>query len=121
MSDSVRIAVREVLGRAVPSAATELDLTELLAHIPFARPKRAEHGDDATNVALGIAKQVGTPSRGLGETIAKRLREVGAADFAEVTDADPGFVNVRRSNTFWQRRLLDIRKAGNAWGRGEPT
>jgi len=56
----------------------------------------------------------------LGEAIAKHLRLAAGADLAEATVAGPGFVNLRFSDAFWQRRLLAIRKAGQAWGRGQP-
>jgi arginyl-tRNA synthetase len=36
-----------------------------------------------------------------------------------VTVAGPGFVNLRFSDAFWQKRLLDMRQAGREWGRGE--
>jgi arginyl-tRNA synthetase len=120
MSDSVRIVVRDLLRRAVQGAQAEGLLPEVPAQIPIERPKRPEHGDYATNVALGLAKTAGKPPRVLGEAIAKHLRLVGGEDLAEATVAGPGFVNLRFSDAFWQRRLLDIRKAGKDWGRGEP-
>src|ERR1700730_6602556 len=38
------------------------------------RPKNAEHGDYATNVALRLAKPAGKPARDVAEAIAVRLR-----------------------------------------------
>ncbi len=119
MSDSVRTVARELLLRAVQAVQEEGLLAQAPEQIPVERPKRPEHGDYATNVALGLAKVAGKPPRVLGEAIAKHLRAIGAADLAEVTVAGPGFVNLRFSNTFWQTRLLDIRKAGRRWGEGE--
>jgi arginyl-tRNA synthetase len=118
MSDSARIVVRELLRRAVQAVQAEGLLTDVPAEIPIERPKRPEHGDYATNVALGLAKSAGKPPRALGEAIAKHLRLIGGVDLAEATVAGPGFVNIRFSDDFWQQRLLEIRKAGQGWGRG---
>jgi len=119
MSDSVRTTARELLLRAVQATKAEGLLVEVPAQVPIERPKRPEHGDYATNVALGLAKAAGKPPRVLGEAIAKNLRAIGEANLAEVTVAGPGFVNLRFSDAFWQQRLLDIRKAGRDWGRGD--
>jgi arginyl-tRNA synthetase len=119
MNDSVRHVVREILQQAVQAAHAEGLFAEVPTQIPIERPKRPEHGDYATNVALSLAKAAGKTPRTLGEAIAKHLRTVGGADLAEVTVAGPGFVNLRFSDAFWQQRLLEIRKAGRAWGKGE--
>jgi len=119
MSDSVRIVVREILRQALRAAQADGVLAEVPALIPLEQPKRPEHGDYATNVALGLAKVNHEAPRILGEAIAERLRTVGGADLAEVTIAGPGFINLRFSDAFWQRRLLDISAAGRTWGRGE--
>ena len=120
MSDSVRMIVRDLLGQAVQAVAAEGLLKQVPAQIPFERPKRAEHGDYATNVALSLAKAASQPPRAIAEAIAKHLRVVAGADLALATVAGPGFVNLRFSDDFWQRRLLEIRRAGETWGRGEP-
>ena len=118
MSDTVRTIARDLLRQAVQATQSEGLLSEAPAQIPVERPKRPEHGDYATNVALGLAKQVGRPPRMLGDAIAKHLRAIGAADLAEVTVAGPGFVNLRFSDAFWQRQFIAIRQAGSEWGRG---
>ena len=114
------MVVRDLLRQAVQAAAAEGLLRDPPSQIPFERPKRAEHGDYATNVALSLAKTAGKPPRAIGEAIAKHLRAVGGADLAEATVAGPGFVNLRFSDDFWQRRLLEIRQAGKTWGAGAP-
>ena len=120
MSDSVRSTARELLRTAIRAAQAEgLGSDPTAEQVPLERPKRPEHGDYASNVALALAKQVGKPPRVIGEAIAKHLRAIGDANLAEVTVAGPGFLNLRFSDAFWQRRLLDIRQAGRQWGRGE--
>lgn len=118
MSDSIRIVVRDLLGRAVKAAQTEGLFAEVPTQIPVERPKRPEHGDFASNVALVLAKASGKPPRAIGEAIAKHLQSIGNEIVAEATVAGPGFVNLRFSDAFWQQRLLAIRSAGSTWGRG---
>ncbi len=119
MSDSVRILVRDVLRRAVEAAQADGLAVEPPAQIPIERPKRAEHGDYASNLALALAKTAKMQPRKLAETIVSHVQRVGAEDLAEATVAGPGFVNLRLSDGFWQNRLLEIRKAGPAWGGGD--
>ena len=88
--------------------------------IPVERTKRAEHGDYATNIALALAKPAGKQPRALAQIIVDRLRAAGGADLSEVSVAGPGFINLRLSDSFWQRRLLDILSAEGRWGQGVP-
>lgn len=67
-----------------------VDVTPVLT-----RPE-PKFGDLATNVALQLAKQVGKNPCEIAEAIAEKLRESG--DFAEVSVAGPGFINVRLSD-----------------------
>ncbi len=119
MSDSVRSIARQLLHQALKATQAEGLLTDVPDQVPIERPKRPEHGDYATNVALGLAKAAGKPPRVLGEAIAKHLRQIGDVNLAEVTVAGPGFVNLRFSDAFWQKRLLDVRQSAGEWGRGE--
>jgi arginyl-tRNA synthetase len=120
MSDSVRASVRNLLRKAVEAVCADGLIPEMPDSIPFERPKRPEHGDYATSIALVLAKGAGKPPRGIGDAIANHARRLGGADLAEVSVAGPGFVNLRFSDSFWQQRLLDIRRAGKQWGQGEP-
>jgi arginyl-tRNA synthetase len=52
-----------------------------------------QFGDYATNVALQLAKPLGKNPRTIAEEIAGKLRE--SDDFAEVSIAGPGFINIR--------------------------
>ena len=54
-------------------------------------------GDLATNVALQLAKPLGKNPHKIAEQIAEKLR--GEADFAEVSVAGPGFINIRLSDS----------------------
>jgi arginyl-tRNA synthetase len=118
MSDSVRKTVRDLLEQALRAVHAEGLLSDVPSQILIERPKRPEHGDYSTNMAIALAKAAGRPPRVIGEAIAKHLRAIGGSDLAEVTVAGPGFVNLRLSNAFWQQRLVDIHRAGRDFGRG---
>lgn len=52
-----------------------------------------QFGDVSSNVAMQLAKELGKNPREIAEQMAERLR--GNTDYAEVTVAGPGFLNVR--------------------------
>jgi arginyl-tRNA synthetase len=79
------------------------------------RPKRPEHGDLATNVALAIAKRAGQPPRAIAEKLVKTL--AGGETVASAEVAGPGFVNLRLHPRAFQREVEDILRAGRGWGR----
>jgi arginyl-tRNA synthetase len=62
--------------------------------VTFERPRRREHGDWATNVALSVARGQGNP-REIGEAIAARLPHNELV--AKVEVAGPGFLNFHLS------------------------
>jgi arginyl-tRNA synthetase len=120
MTSSVRSTVRALLQTAVDQVKREGLLADPPDAIPVERTKRAEHGDYATNIALALAKPAGKQPRALAQIIVDRLRAAAGADLSEVSVAGPGFINLRLSDAFWQRRLLDILAAEGRWGQGVP-
>ena len=72
-----------------------------------------QFGDYATNVALQLAGRVGKSPREVAEQLAEALRQTG--DFAEVTVAGPGFINVRLSDVVLKKHLETIHE-----GYGKP-
>ncbi|MGO8914905.1 MAG: arginine--tRNA ligase [Stellaceae bacterium] len=77
-------------------------------------PRDPAHGDIATNAAMVLAKAAGLPPRALAERLAERLRRHELVTAAEV--AGPGFINIRLADAFWQARLAEILRAGQAYG-----
>jgi arginyl-tRNA synthetase len=118
MASSVRSTVRALLQTAVDQVKREGLVPAIPDSIPVERPKRPEHGDYATNIALALAKPAGMQPRVLAAIIVERLRAAGGADLEEVSVAGPGFINLRLSDGFWQGRLLDILAADKRWGQG---
>lgn len=60
--------------------------------VEISRPD-PQFGDWATNVALQLAKPLGRNPREIAEELAEKLRD--EADFADVSVAGPGFINIR--------------------------
>ncbi len=80
-------------------------------------PRDASHGDVASNAAMVIAKQAGMKPRDLAEGLAARLKDDPRIDTVDV--AGPGFLNLRLSQEFWQSRVADALRAGEAYGRSD--
>ena len=79
------------------------------------RPKRPEHGDLATNVAMTLAKRAGKNPRDLAGVIGDKLKAAGVVSAAEV--AGPGFLNVRIVQAAYQEIAGEVLAAGPAYGR----
>ncbi|HUJ01394.1 MAG TPA: arginine--tRNA ligase [Usitatibacter sp.] len=104
LAEAVRAAVLAAFP-GVEGAAVELE-----------RPKKAEHGDFATNVALQIAKQVGRKPREAAEAIVAAL-----ATHAEIARADiagPGFINFTLSRDSRFAVVAAALRGGPAFGHG---
>ncbi len=80
------------------------------------RPKNADHGDFATNVALQLARQVGKKPRDAAEAIVAALAP--NADIARTDIAGPGFINFTLAAESRFVVVGEIQRAGPAFGRG---
>jgi arginyl-tRNA synthetase len=79
------------------------------------RPKRAEHGDLATNVAMATARRSGKSSRANAEALVVALQ--GSDVVASAGVAGPGFVNLTLHRSVLQSQVAEVLAAGNGWGR----
>jgi arginyl-tRNA synthetase len=79
------------------------------------RPKRAEHGDLATNVAMTLQKKLGKPPRVIAEALVKALQNDSVIRSAEI--AGPGFINLRVHPNALHDELRAILRAGKGYGR----
>ncbi len=74
-----------------------------------------QFGDYATNVALQLAKPLGKNPRQIAEEITAALRELG--DFADVTIAGPGFINLRVKDDALTLELQKMLAAPGEYGK----
>lgn len=84
------------------------------ADIVLERPRNRDHGDWATNIAMRVAKSLGTNPRELAQQIADGLTAVEGIASVEV--AGPGFINVRLDAAAAGALAKVIVDAGEAYG-----
>jgi arginyl-tRNA synthetase len=105
LTEAVRAAVRAAFPE-VPEVDPDLQ-----------RPKNAEHGDFATNLALQLAKRVGRKPREVAEAIVAALPKSAGIERADI--AGPGFVNFTLSRASRFGVVAEALKHGATFGRGE--
>ncbi|MGZ5651107.1 MAG: arginine--tRNA ligase domain-containing protein, partial [Usitatibacter sp.] len=101
--------VQEAVRKAFPEASD--------SPIELDRPKSAEHGDFATNVALQLAKRVGRNPRQVAAAIVAALPATSEILKAEV--AGPGFINITLAAQSRFAVVAAIHKAGAQFGRSD--
>ncbi|GBH25827.1 arginine--tRNA ligase [Burkholderia vietnamiensis] len=105
----------------VAHALKGADAEFVIPAIPLERPKVAAHGDVACNVAMQLAKPLGTNPRQLAERIVAALvaqpAAQGLVDAAEI--AGPGFINLRVSAAAKQAVIAAVFEQGRAFGTSE--
>lgn len=77
-------------------------------------PRDASHGDISTNAAMLLAKPAGMKPRDIAEMIAPEIAALKGV--ANVDVAGPGFINAGLTDGYWHDRLVDVLKAGTAYG-----
>src|SRR5215831_17733825 len=103
IEERLRSSIEVVLGDFVRAGTLSADAVRA-ASFTVGRPKRPEHGDLATNVAMTLAKP--PAARELALSIADKLRQSGAVQAAEV--AGPGFLNVRFAPSAFQDVMREV-------------
>ncbi|MFK4790606.1 arginine--tRNA ligase [Microbacterium sp. ZW T5_56] len=91
--DSLASALFDVVAPILAERRPGEDLGVSVADITLERPKNRDHGDWATNIAMKLAKKVGTNPRELAQLIAEAASSIEGVDSVEI--AGPGFINIR--------------------------
>jgi arginyl-tRNA synthetase len=94
----------------------ELLAGKAVSDVQLERPRNAEHGDLATNLAMVLARMVGKPPRQIAETIVQKL-DLPAAGLASAEIAGPGFINFRFLHGRIQNALCEILDLDLDYGR----
>ncbi|GAT09382.1 arginine--tRNA ligase [Mycolicibacterium novocastrense] len=94
-----------------------LDASALPETVTVERPRKPEHGDYATNLALQLGKKVGANPRELAGWLAAALADNPGIAAADV--AGPGFVNLRLEASAQNVIITDVLTAGAAYGHSE--
>ena len=90
---------------------------EAASAVHIERARDASHGDFASNVALVLAKRVGSKPRDLAEQIVQAIPK--AADVEMVSIAGPGFINFKLTQSSWLGLIDEIRKAADLYGKSD--
>lgn len=98
-------------------AARDGDISIVPDTVTVERPRNPEHGDYATNVALQLAKRIGTNPRQFAEEIATSLSELDAVEAVDV--AGPGFINISVDSGAQGQLVGQILAAGDSYGTGD--
>jgi arginyl-tRNA synthetase len=113
MSDAktaIESALRAALARELPDAGDVAVIVE--------RPKQAEHGDYASNVALAAAKRAKRNPRELATLIASATSNA-LGDLVTFDVAGPGFINFTLAPAARQAVVRDVLAAGERFGRSD--
>ena len=95
------------------AAKTLVEDTDSLS-IVLERPRSAEHGDFATNIAMQLAKPLRQNPRAVAETLIKALPQ--SEYIAKVEIAGAGFINFFLNSQTKQNVVRDILQAGEKFG-----
>ena len=95
----------------------ESTLTVGIDDVPLERPKNRDHGDWASNIAMKLAKPLGTNPRALAEELAEGIRTIDGV--ASVDVAGPGFINVTLDAAAAGALAKTIVEQGDSFGTGD--
>jgi arginyl-tRNA synthetase len=89
------------------------------ANVTFEPPRRAEHGDVATNVAFGLAKSAKKKPLDIANAIIERaLQDADVRATVAEAMAAAGFINLRLVPQFWRRTIASVLREGSNYGHG---
>ncbi len=110
--------VRELFSQAVQQAQKDgLLQLETTPEIQIERPGKLENGDFATSLPLRLARATRINPLQLAESL---VQLIPACDEIEkVVAAHPGFINFYLKDSWVQKQLEEVRRAGNDYGTGD--
>jgi len=115
--DTIKTEVYNILESAIHAAvdAGELAISEVPT-IPFSPTKTPEHGDIATPVALGLAKQARMAPRNIAEIIISHINPDAHPIIRQIDIAGAGFINIHLSDNWLYDTLHTIAAMQSAYG-----
>ncbi len=106
----LKLALTELIQQAMANIAPD----QLDANIVLERPKQAQHGDYASNIAMQLAKPLKRNPRDVAKDLIGDLPPSPHLEKAEI--AGPGFINFFLAPIAKQRVVKAILTAGKAYG-----
>jgi len=108
MNDYLKKIISDALQKLYP----DLEIPEIILE----KPRIAEHGDMATNVAMTLAKPLRKAPRGIAEELVGAL-EYDAGQLESVEIAGPGFINFRFAASWLYDALNGALQQGSGFGK----
>ena len=115
--DTIKTEIYDILEKAIRAAIAsgELSIAEV-PNIPFSPTKTPEHGDIATPIALGLAKQARMAPRNIAEKIVTHIDLDSHPTIHKVDVAGAGFINIYLSDEWLYDTLRTIAATQSAYG-----
>ena len=115
--DAIKTEVYDIIEVAIHAAiaAGELVISEVPT-IPFSPTKTPEHGDIATPIALGLAKQARMAPRKIAEIIVTHINLDAHPTIRQIDIAGAGFINIHLSDNWLYDTLQRIAAMQSAYG-----
>ncbi|MDE0555408.1 MAG: arginine--tRNA ligase [Candidatus Poribacteria bacterium] len=115
--DAIKTKVYNILENAIRAAmeSNELSIAEV-PDIPFSPTKTPEHGDIATPVALGLAKQARMAPRNIAEIIVKHIDLETHPTLHKIDIAGAGFINIHLSDEWLYNTLRTVASMQSQYG-----
>ncbi len=115
MKDQLRLAIRVALKQCYADGS--LTSGEFPDEVQLEIPKKPDHGDFSTNLAMTLAKAERKAPRKIAEALVAALEDNPLCDKIEI--AGPGFINFRLAATCWYEVLDQIMEQGGEFGRSQ--
>lgn len=115
MTVKIKADLARLIGSAVVSAQSAGDLPAFeRPEIVVEQPRKPEHGDFATPIALQLARPARRAPLDIARILTRHLTL--PAYLSEATVSPPGFVNFRLEDSFLQQQVTEILQKGDAYG-----
>jgi len=105
--------IEDEIRAAIKNATAEVDIPVGDGDIKLEHPTLLNHGDFATNLALGMAKKLRRQPLEIAKEIA---RHISSENIAKVEVAAPGFINIWLSDSFFASEIARIAHEGKNYG-----
>ena len=84
----------------------------------LAPPKNNEFGDLCSNVALLLAKDLKKPPLEIANNIVTELNNISIENIANISVTNPGFINFKIEDRYFQFKIKDILDKKQKYGKG---
>ena len=109
--------MKDYLKSQIKSALWELSYPEQIEPA-LEKPRSARYGDITTNVAMVIARSIGSSPKIIAQNILDHL-QLDESVIKKVEVVDPGFINFFLSDAFLQNNVCEIVEQGNKYGKSD--